>query len=268
MKGTNEMNRFENIFSKGQKVAVGYATAGCPDTESSLEFMRGMIEGGTDILELGVPFSDPTADGPVIQQSSQTALRNGFTIEKVFEIASALRSENPDLGIVLFSYYNPIHFLGLENFAERAEKAGVDGVLVVDVPFEERSEIEPVLKKHGLEIIPLVSPATGIDRIRKITEGCRSFVYYITVRGVTGTRTQMPEDLLQKLTQLRSASPAPVAAGFGISSPETARAAAAGADGIVIGSAFVKIQLDTTLSTAEKREKARTLAERCFGAVR
>ena len=262
------MNRFEKIFSKGRKVAVGYVTAGCPDTESSLEFMRGMIEGGTDILELGVPFSDPTADGPVIQQSSQLALRNGFTIEKVFEIASALRTEYPDLGIVLFSYYNPIYFLGLDNFAERAAAAGVDGVLTVDVPFEERAEIEPPLKKHGLEIIPLVSPATGLERMKKITAGCRSFVYYITVRGVTGTRTQMPADLLEKLTQLRSVSPAPVAAGFGIRSPETARAAAEGADGIVIGSAFVKIQLDPSLSTAEKRGKARALAENCFGAVR
>ena len=262
------MNRFQKIFARGRKVAVGYVTAGCPDTETSLEFMRGMIEGGTDILELGVPFSDPTADGPVIQQSSQCALRNGFTVDKVFEIAAALREEYPDLGLVLFSYYNPIYFLGMENFADRAAKAGVDGVLTVDVPFEERAEIEPTLNKYGLEIIPLVSPATGLERMKKITEGCRSFVYYITVCGVTGTRSKMPEDLLQKLTQLRSVSPAPVAAGFGISSPETARAAAEGADGIVIGSAFVKIQLDDTLTAAEKKAKAQALAELCFGAVR
>ena len=135
------MNRFESIFSKGRKVAVGYVTAGCPDAETSLDFMRGMIEGGTDILELGVPFSDPTADGPVIQQSSQRALRNGFTIHKVFEMAATLRKEYPELGLVLFSYYNPIFFLGLDNFAERAEEAGIDGVLIVDVPLEERAEL-------------------------------------------------------------------------------------------------------------------------------
>ena len=262
------MNRFQKIFSSGRKAAVGYVTAGCPSVQSSLEFMRGMIEGGVDILELGIPFSDPTADGPVIQQSSQLALRNGFTIDKVFEIAATLRKDYPELGLVLFSYYNPIYFMGLENFAERAAKAGVDGALVVDVPFEERAEIEPVLNKHGIELIPLVSPATGVERMRKITVGCRSFVYYITVRGVTGTRTALPDDLLRNLTALREVSPAPVAAGFGISSPETARAAAEGADGIVIGSAFVKIQLDETLSDDAKRAKAKALAELCFGAVR
>lgn len=262
------MNRFQKIFSSGRKVAVGYVTAGCPSVESSLEFMRGMIEGGTDILELGVPFSDPTADGPVIQQSSQLALRNGFTIDKVFEIAATLRKEYPDLGLVLFSYYNPIYFMGLENFAEKAEAPGVDGALVVDVPFEERSEVEPVLNAHGIEIIPLVSPATGVERMKKITAGCRSFVYYITVCGVTGTRTSLPADLKNKLSELRAASPAPVAAGFGISSPETAKAAAENADGIVIGSAFVKIQLDPALTDAEKKSKAKALAELCFGAVR
>lgn len=262
------MNRFQKIFSQGRKVAVGYVTAGCPDTAASLEFMRGMIEGGTDILELGIPFSDPTADGPVIQQSSQLALRNGFTIDRVFEIASTLRKEYPNLGLVLFSYYNPIFFMGLENYAKKAEAAGVDGALLVDVPFEERTEVEPVLNQHGIEIIPLVSPATGTERMAKITAGCRSFVYYITVRGVTGTRSSLPADLQRNLTALREVSPAPVAAGFGISSPETARTAAETADGIVIGSAFVKIQLDETLSTAEKRAKAKALAELCFGAVR
>ena len=261
------MNRFQKIFSSGRKVAVGYVTAGCPTVESSLEFMRGMIEGGTDILELGVPFSDPTADGPVIQQSSQLALRNGFTIGKVFEIAAQLRKEYPDLGLVLFSYYNPIYFMGLENFAQKAQAAGVDGALLVDVPFEERSEVEPVLNAHGIEIIPLVSPATGVKRMAKITADCRSFVYYITVRGVTGTRTSLPADLQRNLTALREVSPAPVVAGFGISSPETARTAAEAADGIVIGSAFVKIQLDPELSDAEKRSKAKALAELCFGAV-
>ena len=262
------MNRFEKIFSRGRKAAIGYVTAGCPDTETSLEFMRGMIEGGVDILELGIPFSDPTADGPVIQQSSQLALRNGFTIDNVFEIAATLRKEYPELGLVLFSYYNPIYFMGLENFARRAQEVGVDGALVVDVPFEERSEIEPTLNAHGIELIPLVSPATGVERMAKITAGCRSFVYYITVRGVTGTRTALPDDLMRNLTALREVSPAPVAAGFGISSPETARAAAQGADGIVIGSAFVKIQLDDSLAVPEKRKKAKELAELCFGAVR
>ncbi|MBQ9501649.1 MAG: tryptophan synthase subunit alpha [Lentisphaeria bacterium] len=262
------MNRFQKIFSRNRKVAVGYATSGCPTADESLEFMRGMISGGADILELGVPFSDPTADGPVIQQSSQTALRNGFTVSKAFDIASALRSEYPDLGLVLFSYYNPIFSMGPEVFAERARKAGVDGVLIVDVPFEERSEIEPVLNEHGIELIPLVSPATGPERMKKITANCRSFIYYITVRGVTGTRSTLPDDLQQHLAALRKVSSAPVAAGFGISSPETARAAAAGADGIVIGSAFVKIQLDDTLPAAGKRSRAEALAKLCFGAVR
>ncbi|MBQ7208326.1 MAG: tryptophan synthase subunit alpha [Lentisphaeria bacterium] len=263
------MNRFQKIFSRGRKVAIGYATCGCPDTESSIEFMHGMVAGGTDILELGVPFSDPTADGPVIQRSSQLALRNGFRVEKAFGIASALRKAYPELGLVLFSYYNPIFSMGPEKFAERAQQAGVDGALIVDVPFEERGEIEPMLNARGIELVPLVSPATPPERMKKITAGCGSFVYYITVRGVTGTRSALPDDLQKNLAALRrAAAPAPVAAGFGISSPETARAAAAGADGIVIGSAFVKIQLDETLSAAEKKAKAEALARLCFGAVR
>ena len=262
------MNRFQKIFSQKPKTAIGYATAGCPSAESSLEFMRGMIAGGVDILELGVPFSDPTADGPVIQQSSQLALRNGFIIDQAFEIASILRKEYPELGLVLFSYYNPIYFLGLENFARRAREAGIDGVLVVDVPFEERKEIEPVLNQYGLELIPLVSPATGAERMKKITAGCRSFIYYITVCGVTGARNTLPENLRSKLADLRRASSAPVAAGFGIFSPETARMAAAGADGIVIGSAFVRIQLNPDLTDAEKRKEAEALGKRCFGAIR
>ncbi len=262
------MNRFQKIFSRGRKVAIGYASAGCPDTASSLEFMRGMIDGGADILEIGIPFSDPTADGPVIQRASQTALRNGFTIDRVFEITSALRSEHPELGLVLFSYYNPIYFMGAERFAERAKAAGADGALIVDVPFEERAEIEPALNARGLELIPLISPATGAERMARITAGCRSFVYYITVRGVTGTRKRLPEDLKRNLDALRAVSPAPVAAGFGISTPETARAAAADADGIVIGSAFVKIQLNDSLPSAVKRAEAEFLARRCFGAIR
>lgn len=262
------MNRFQKIFSRGRKAAIGYAAAGCPDTESSLEFMRGMVSGGVDILELGIPFSDPTADGPVIQRASQTALRNGFVIDRVFEIASALRSEYPELGLVLFSYFNPVCFMGVERFAETAAKSGVDGALIVDVPFEERAEILPALNARGLELIPLVSPATGAERMARITAGCRSFVYYITVRGVTGTRTRLPDDLKQNLDTLRKISPAPVAAGFGISTPATARAAAAAADGIVIGSAFVKIQLRRDLTTAEKRVRAELLARRCFGAAR
>lgn len=262
------MNRFQKIFDGQKKVSVGYVTAGCPSAASSLEFMHGMIEGGTDILEIGIPFSDPTADGPVIQKSSQTALRNGFVTEQVFELTAALRKDYPELGIVLFSYYNPIFFLGNEEFARRASEAGADGVLIVDVPFEERGEIEPVLNRYGLELIPLISPLSGAERMKKITAGCRSFVYYITVCGVTGTRSAMPSDLKEKLTLLRSVSPAPVAAGFGISTPETARSAAEFADGIVIGSAFVKIQLDESLSDAEKRSRAKELAEKCFGAVR
>ena len=258
---------FARERERGSRALVGFASACCPDAAASLDFMLGMVEGGVDILEIGIPFSDPMADGPTIQAASQKALRGGARLDDVFSICDAISHAHPETGIVLFSYYNPIFHVGADAFAARAAAAGTDGLLAVDVPLEERDELMPSLVRHGLELVPLVSPATPEDRAARIASGTGAFIYYIMFRGVTGVRDAIPADLADKMAALRRAVALPVAAGFGVSSPEMARAAGAVADGVVIGSAFVKMQLDDTLATATRRKQARDFAAACKAAL-
>ena len=239
---------FEKCAQENRKAFVTYATAGYPSVSASLKFFDELVLGGADILEIGVPFSDPTADGPVIQEASQSALKNGTNLEDVLKITTELRKKHPETGIVIFSYYNIIFRYGNERFAKDFAKAGADAVLVVDLPCEEQNELAPILEKHGLHLIALVSPATPLERMKKITRSAQGFVYYITVRGVTGGRSAIPEDLQANMAKLRSVCHIPVVAGFGIASPETAKAAAGFADGIVTGSALVKMQKDESIS--------------------
>ena len=255
--------KLRKIFADGKKKLVGFASAGCPNVKESLEFMDAMLAGGVDILEIGVPFSDPMADGPTIQASSQKALANGATVKDVLSICKTLSDKYPDKGFVLFSYYNLIFHMGPEKFAKAAKAAGADGVLVVDVPLEERKEIKPILDKYGLDLIPLVSPATPKARIKEILKGIGGFVYYIIFKGVTGTRTELPKDLKAKVAELKKTSPRPVAAGFGVSDAAMAKKVANIADGVVMGSAFVRIQLDEKISSDAKAAKAKLLAADC-----
>ncbi len=258
---------FDREKARGSRTLVGFASAGCPTAADSLDFMLGMVEGGVDILEIGVPFSDPMADGPVIQEASQKALKGGACLDDVCTLCHKLATAHPETGLVLFSYYNPIFHLGADAFAAKAAAAGADGLLAVDVPLEERGEILPALARSGLELIPLVSPATPENRAARIAAGTGGFIYYIMFRGVTGVRETVPADLAEKIAALQHASSLPVAAGFGVSSPEMARAAGAVADGVVIGSAFVKMQLDASLASAERRERARAFASACKAAL-
>ena len=255
--------KLRKIFADGKKKLVGFASAGCPNVKESLEFMDAMLSGGVDVLEIGVPFSDPMADGPTIQASSQKALSSGTTVKDVLSICKTLSGKYPKKGFVLFSYYNLIFHMGPEKFAKAAKAAGADGVLVVDVPLEERHEIKPILDKYGLDLIPLVSPATPKARIKEILKGIGGFVYYIIFKGVTGTRTELPKDLKAKVAELKKTSPLPVAAGFGVSDAAMAKKVANIADGVVMGSAFVRIQLDEKLSPDAKAAKAKKLAADC-----
>ncbi len=256
--------RIESIFQRnkaaGRGTLVGFASAGCPTPGESLAFMEAMAEGGADILEIGVPFSDPMADGPTIQAASQKALAAGTRLADVFALCGELRKRRPGLGIVLFSYYNPIFHAGVANFARQAAEAGADAVLAVDVPLEERDEILPALAAEGLDLVPLVSPATPPERMKAIATGVSGFIYYIMYCGVTGVRDALPDDLEANVRLLREASGLPIAAGFGVSSPEMAAAVAGVADGVVVGSAFVKVQLDAALTAAERNARARGMA--------
>lgn len=260
--------KLRKIFSDEKKKLVGFASAGCPTIGESLEFMDAMLTGGVDVLEIGVPFSDPMADGPTIQASSQKALSSGTTLKDVFALCRKLSRKYPEKGFVLFSYYNLIFHMGPEKFAKAAKEAGADGILVVDVPLEERKEIKPVLDKHGLDLIPLISPATPKTRAKEILKGIGGFVYYIIFKGVTGTRTELPKDLKAKVAELKKTGSLPVAAGFGVSDAAMAKKVAAIADGVVIGSAFVKIQLDESLTKEEKCRKAFSFARDCKESLR
>lgn len=232
-----------NAFNKGHKALVIYVTAGHPDMAKSEEIIGEIIESGADLIELGVPFSDPMADGEVIQKSSQLALTNGARLPDIIAMAKRLRQKYPT-PMILFSYYNALLAGGFENNVSAAAEAGIDGMLIVDLPVEEINEVKPVLDKYSLALIPLIAPTTPPERAAKIVGNAEGFVYYITVKGVTGVRNSVANDLEEHLNMLRQASPVPVVAGFGISNPEQAFASAEFADGAVVGSAVVKLISD------------------------
>ncbi len=241
------MSRLQNIFkacsAEHRKALIAYLTVGTPDLNASEKIIQEVINAGADIIELGVPFSDPTADGSVIQEAAQTALRNHVTITDVLDLAARLRQRNPTVGLIVFSYYNVIFNLSVDKFTEQAAHAGVDGVLTVDLPFEESAEIQPALAARQMDWIALVSPLTDCKRAAKLLKNATGFVYYIMQLGVTGVRAALPPDAAQHLAMLKKISPVPVAAGFGVAGEAMAREVARIADGVIVGSAFVKLQL-------------------------
>jgi tryptophan synthase alpha chain len=239
--GRNRIDeKFADLKQRGEKAFVAYVTAGDPDLEMTQEIALAMERSGVDILEVGVPFSDPTADGPVIQEASQRALRSGTTLAGIIDMIGSLR-EKSEVPIVLFSYFNPIFSFGVEAFAERAARAGVDGVLVVDLPAEEAGELKRHTDRYGIKFIFLLAPTSGEQRIRAAAAKGSGFLYYISVTGVTGTQLPQAEQIEHDIKIIRKHTSIPVVSGFGISSPEVAGEIAAKADGIVIGSAFMKI---------------------------
>ena len=238
--GARLQSVFAHAKAEGRAARVLYMPCGFPSMAETEAVMEALIAGGADVLELGVPFSDPIADGPVIQAAGQQALAGGVDLPKILALAGNLRAKHPETGLVLFSYYNPILAYGPERLCADAAAAGVDGLLVVDVPHEEEAELRPIAEAAGLSWIPLVSPATTPERAKELVAGCDGFVYVITVRGITGERKALPPELAERLEALRQVTDLPLAAGFGISDRATAEAIAAHADGYVVGSAAVR----------------------------
>lgn len=230
---------FQRLKEEGRKGLVGYLTAGDPDYETSLRNIRTAVECGVDILELGVPFSDATADGPIIQAASHRALAAGMTVPKALAIVREIRRDH-DLPIILFGYANPFFHYGYERLAADAVEAGADGMLVVDMPHEESAELQGALEAQGLSFINLIAPTTPPERARTILNGASGFAYYIMVTGVTGARTQVAADIDQHVDRLRECTDLPIAVGFGVSSGEQARAVGQSADAVVVGSALVR----------------------------
>lgn len=232
--------RFSELKEKGEKALVGYLTAGYPDLESTRDFVLALDAAGVDILELGVPFSDPTADGPAIQQASHRALQNGTTLPGVLDLLRDLR-KSTEMPVVLFSYYNPIFVFGHQRFAEESAGAGADGILIVDLPLEEAEEMRKVTRETGLALISLVAPTTGEKRMERIAAEASGFLYYVSLTGITGTSSPILEELRTNVSRIKGSTELPVVAGFGISRPEQAREIAGAADGVVVGSAFIRL---------------------------
>jgi tryptophan synthase alpha chain len=253
------MNRIDDTFGDlkhhGRKALIGYLTAGDPDLAQSEANAREALREGLDILELGVPFSDPTADGPTIQAASQRALASGVTLKQILEAVARLRKDF-NQPIVLFGYANPFFSYGYEKFCVDAKAAGADGLLIVDLPFEEWEEIRPYTDRNDLCLIPLIAPTTFPDRAREILRNASGFVYYIMVKGVTGVREKLADDVAERIADLRRCTDLPIAAGFGVSTGPQAREAASLADAVVVGSALVEAARTGRLSSVVRELSA------------
>ena len=239
------MNRIEKKFTsakdKNKKCLISYITGGDPDLETSLEVMHTLVSSGTDIIELGVPFSDPIADGPVIQRACERALSQNTSCKDILKLITLFREKDDETPIVLMGYLNPIEIMGYENFSEQAHSSGADGVLVVDLPYEEASEIVDIFRSYNLDSIFLVAPNTKNERIEKIMNFSSGFLYYVSLKGVTGAPTLNLEETLSKLDKIKKFTKLPLAVGFGINDPESARLLSKHADAVVVGSAIIKI---------------------------
>jgi tryptophan synthase alpha chain len=236
-------NRIDECFSKrsaqGQSALIPFITAGDPNPDWTVEIMHALVNAGADLLELGVPFSDPAADGPVIQLASERAIANGVTLSRVLGFVETFRQEDPDTPVVLMGYLNPIERYGHEAFARDARAAGVDGLLMVDCPPEEMADLRGDLDENGVYPICLVAPTTTQERMGEIARQAEGYLYYVSFKGITGANRLDADALRGPLDQLRAHSPLPLAVGFGIKDAESAQAVAGIADGVVIGSALV-----------------------------
>ena len=231
---------FDRLGKSGEKGLVVYLTAGDPNRRDSLSYLCGAAEGGADILEVGIPFSDPMADGPTIQAAFRRSLAGGMTTGRALSLVSAFRKKY-DTPVVIFGYYNPFLQYGIRKFCGDARSAGADGILVVDLPLEESGEMAPEAKRSGLDWIPLISPTSGRDRVRRADAAGSGFLYLISVTGITGIRKSLPPRLLGWTREVKRQSRLPVAVGFGISRPAMAAAATTHADAAVVGSACVRV---------------------------
>lgn len=231
--------KFDELRERGEKALIAYLTAGDPSLETTHDLIVNLDAAGVDILEIGVPFSDPTADGPIIQAASQRSLKNGTTLDGILHMIESVRTVT-EIPIVLFGYYNPIFIYGNEHFAQRATASGVDGILVVDLPPEESRELRQYTDVLDIDFISLISPTTPADRMDRISREARGFLYYVSITGVTGTARPLVSDIERDMSRIKAITTMPVAVGFGISTPEQAGEIAPYADGIVIGSAFVR----------------------------
>jgi tryptophan synthase alpha chain len=236
------MGRIDGVFPGRKKPAfIGFTVAGDPDKETCIRAAMALIEGGTDILELGIPFSDPVADGPTIQKADERALAAGTTVDTVFAIVRELRKKT-NVPIVFLAYYNMVYHRGIDRFYQEAHEAGVDGILIADMPVEESDDVYDTAIRYGIDPIFLITQTTSDDRIKKIAARAHGYLYLVAVLGVTGVRDTVSSGAIDLLQRVKKHTQIPLALGFGISTPDHAKVCAeAGADGVIVGSAIVEI---------------------------
>ena len=260
--------KFKELKKQKKKAFIAYITAGDPSLSMTRRIVLALEDSEVDIIELGIPFSDPLADGPTIQAASHRALLKGITLKKTFSSVGALRKAT-DVPIVFMTYYNPVLRYGIGNFVKSCKKTGVDGVIIPDLPFEEASELIKDSKKAGLATIFLVAPTSTRARIGNIVKNSTGFVYYVSLTGVTGTRSKLPAEVTSNVRSIKSLTKKPVAVGFGVSSSQQARDISKVADGVIVGSAIVKIigkhQKNSEMLISEVSSFAKTLAKAIHG---
>jgi tryptophan synthase alpha chain len=231
--------KFVELKQADEAALIPFITAGDPDLQTTLKIMRALEAGGADCIELGIPFSDPTADGPTIQRASERALKKHINLRQILQMLGQFRSES-DLPVILFGYFNPFFRFGLQNFCRQSARVGADGVLCVDLPPEESEELKRWTDAEEMNLIFLLSPTSGEDRVKLVTQKGRGFIYYVSVTGVTGARQSFDDQLRSQVAEVRRVTSIPVGVGFGISTPRQAAWIVEFADAVVIGSALVE----------------------------
>ncbi len=259
---------FEKIRAANRAALIPFIMGYHPDAKTSAALLDVLPAAGADIIEIGIPFSDPMADGPVIQAAGKTALEQGATLAGILELVRGFRKKHADVPVILMGYFNPVYRYGSEKFCNDATSAGVDGVILVDLPPEEEDEIRPYLDKSGLKLIRLIAPTSGDARLKTLCASASGFVYYISVAGITGAKTASASDLSVKLAQLRSVTKLPVAVGFGIKTAQQVKDVAAVADAVVVGSALVDVIAKAKNGSAAVSDAAKFVSDLAKGLTR
>jgi tryptophan synthase alpha chain len=234
-------DRIKNIFEKKTKKLVTFTTGGDPDLDTSFQIIKTIINNGVDIIEIGIPFSDPMADGPTIQESSKRSIKSGTKINDIFEIVNKIRKFNNETPIILMGYYNSVFNLGINNFVSKCAEVGVDGLIIVDLQPEEDSELNTRASANNIDLIRLITPTTDENRLNTILKTASGFLYYVTITGITGQNSANLKDLKKSINVIRSASNLPIIAGFGIKNRKDVENISTFVDGVVVGSSIVNI---------------------------
>ncbi len=237
------------------KKLVAYITTGYPDLEFTIDLAKSLAEAGADTLELGVPFSDPVADGPVIERANLLSLTNGFKISQLFDASKEIASE---IDTLWMGYFNPFYHIGMDRFIDEAVKSGVNGFIIPDLPYEEAKPYKPAMREKSLALIDFIAPTDPVERIEKISKDADKFIYLVAYAGITGSGKS--EELSGTISSIREFTDTPVFVGFGVN-PDTAKEKAKGVDGVIVGSAFVKVLLDDSLSQTQKIDKISQMAK-------